>query len=351
MPPPACGPPVESTLPPEGSAAVVPPEAAAEPPSAIERPKVVARCDLQFVPRCNHRHALVRSSCAGTAAVDDEPLVCDGGCGTEIPRGDARWSCYPCDYDVCELCLVSRSGAAVYIGLLKQEEERTSRAEGRLTSAEDRARVAEQALTRKAREERTAVSAASEKRAADAKISAAEERAKTALERVAVLETEVVERRQRSKANLEKMYAAQKERDGLRAELAAKDAACDERVAIEQSAADELRRQLTSTVRELGTYHGDVDALHSLSLEEAESLEERTRAGLLALGARRAALAAEEASERQKRLDCAVCLVGARGIAFAPCGHIATCKECAPKVAECPLCKCVIAQRVAVFLP
>ena len=52
-------------------------------------------------------------------------------------------------------------------------------------------------------------SSASERRAAEARVLAAEERASAAAAEVARLEKEVVERR-RSKANLEKMYAAQR---------------------------------------------------------------------------------------------------------------------------------------------
>ena len=44
-------------------------------------------------------------------------------------------------------------------------------------------------------------------------------------------------------------------------------------------------------------------------------------------------------------------LHAARNVAFVPCGHIASCKECAGKMDECPLCKRVIQQRVAVYLP
>ena len=88
------------------------------------------------VPRCNHRHPLVRSRLA-------EPLDCDGKCQKQIPRGDALWSCGVCDFDLCEHCMIGRSGPAVYVGLLSAEEERSRAALAARAKAEERARQAE----------------------------------------------------------------------------------------------------------------------------------------------------------------------------------------------------------------
>ncbi len=62
-------------------------------------------------------------------------------------------------------------------------------------------------------------------------------------------------------------------------------------------------------------------------------------------------LAQDEERERQKRLDCAVCLSEPRAVAYVPCGHIACCRGCAPKVDLCPLCKRSVGQRIPVYLP
>ena len=102
---------------------------------------------------------------------------------------------------------------------------------------------------------------------------------------------------------------------------------------------------------QVAVVHGEPEALRALTLEEAERLEALTRSGLVAVSERRAALAADADAERQKRLDCAVCLVNARSSAFMPCGHIVTCKDCTAKVDECPLCKTKVSGRLHVFLP
>jgi len=47
-------------------------------------------------------------------------------------------------------------------------------------------------------------------------------------------------------------------------------------------------------------------------------------------------------------LSCVVCLNGVRSICCVPCGHLALCSECAPRVNTCPVCRAVITQRIAV---
>ncbi len=69
------------------------------------------------------------------------------------------------------------------------------------------------------------------------------------------------------------------------------------------------------------------------------------------IAARRESLAEAAATERQNSVACAICMAGTRAVAFAPCGHIACCGECAAKVGACPLCKMGIMQRVPIFLP
>ena len=324
---------------------------------SVPAPKWVPKCEFQFAPRCNHRHPMKRHPREAGAAAD-EPLVCDGGCGKEIPPSDPRWSCFPCDFDLCELCLLSRSGGAVYLGLLAAEEKRCAERASELSTMQQRCKAAEERLARKEREDKavevkaTGIAEKGKLAAAEGRAAAADERARAAFAEVARLEQEVVERRQRSKANLEKMYAAQKERDAARAEADSHRVDCEALLAAGRAEAEELQEVLATARKHVAVAQGDVDAVRALtSLEEADQLEARARAALLAIGERRATLAAEAADERQKRLDCAVCLVGARGIAFAPCGHIATCKECAPKVHECPLCKVKISSRVSVYLP
>uniref|UniRef100_A0A7S3AMN0 Uncharacterized protein n=1 Tax=Haptolina ericina TaxID=156174 RepID=A0A7S3AMN0_9EUKA len=39
---------------------------------------------------------------------DDPVLVCDGGCCSLFVRGETRWSCEDCDYDICTPCAFGR---------------------------------------------------------------------------------------------------------------------------------------------------------------------------------------------------------------------------------------------------
>ena len=215
-------------------------------------PKPMPKSEIQFSPRCNHRHALTRHQCeAGSAA--DEPLICDGGCNQIIPPSDPRWSCHPCDFDLCELCLLARSGGAVYLGLLAAEETRTKALSSEVAVMSQRAKAAEQRIAHKEREEKSAemkASVVAEKRVVEAKLAAADERARAALAEVSRLEAEVVERRQRSKANLEKMYAAQKERDLARQQAADEAAEKDAQLAGARAETMALHEELASTRRQ-----------------------------------------------------------------------------------------------------
>jgi hypothetical protein len=46
---------------------------------------------------------------------------------------------------------------------------------------------------------------------------------------------------------------------------------------------------------------------------------------------------------------CKICLDHDQCIAFAPCGHLATCNECSNQCVECPICRAVIMTRLRVF--
>ena len=253
------------------------PDAHAEP--VPNPPKLVPRSQIQFVPKCDHRHALKRTTCALGSAVVDEPLFCDGPCGKEILSSDARWSCFPCDFDLCELCLLQRSGGAVYLGMLAAEERRADAATGRLAAALDRAKHAEDALSRRQKEEAKleaklgAKAAAAERRVAEERLAASAARVEELEASVAKLEEEVAQRRQRSKANLEKMYAARAERDAAIAAQAGKDGEWEATLAAAVQECGELRAQLDTARQQLAVAHGDPDALGRLSYEEVEQLE------------------------------------------------------------------------------
>lgn len=333
-------------------------------PAVSQQPaaSVMPRAEVNFVPRCDHRHALVRTTRA--SGKSEEPLVCDGVCGLEIPHSDARWSCHPCDFDLCELCMLARSGPAVYVRLLAEEEKKSREALGKVEAAEERARQAEARLAQAKKAERAerAESKASnsmvDKKAADARVEALEGRAE-ALERralaaeaeVAQLQVEVVERRTRSKANLDKMFTARKERDAALAQLVSQAEEANARHAEQQKLVEAAQRESEEARRQLAGADGDNDALLALALPEVAQLEAKALASLTRIAARRASLAEQQEAERQKRADCAVCLVAPRTVAYVPCGHVACCSECAPRMAQCPLCKEQIQKRIPIFLP
>ena len=74
-----------------------------EEPQVIEPVPRVARSEFAFVPKCAHRHALKRSG----GGHDQDPISCDN-CSAEIAPSTPRWSCHPCDFDLCEMCLLRR---------------------------------------------------------------------------------------------------------------------------------------------------------------------------------------------------------------------------------------------------
>lgn len=47
---------------------------------------------------------------------------------------------------------------------------------------------------------------------------------------------------------------------------------------------------------------------------------------------------------------CKICLDSEVGIVFLPCGHLATCVNCAPNLQDCPVCRCTIKATVRAFL-
>jgi hypothetical protein len=208
----------------------------------------------------------------------------------------------------------------------------------------------------------------------------AEARALAAEASVARLQSELAERRaaevarqRTSKATLEKMFTARKERDAAHRERDAahreREAARGERdaVAAQLAAADEgaeqARRALEArhrqereeasqeAARQLARARGDADAIGGMTLQEAAQLAPQLARAAARVATRHAQLAEAAEEERQKRTECAVCFSAARTIAFDPCGHIACCNACALQVGQCPVCKQGIQRRVSVFLP
>ena len=201
----------------------------------------------------------------------------------------------------------------------------------------------------------------------------AETRALAAEASVARLQSELAERRaaevarqRTSKATLEKMFTARKERDaahrerdaaqGERDAAAAQLAALDEGAEQARRALEEAHRQAREeasqeAAKRLARARGEADAMVGMTLHEAAALAPQLAGAAARVATRHAQLAEAAEEERQKRTECAVCFSSARTIAFDPCGHIACCNACALQVGQCPVCKQGIQRRVSVFLP
>ena len=48
--------------------------------------------------------------------------------------------------------------------------------------------------------------------------------------------------------------------------------------------------------------------------------------------------------------DCAVCISSPRNVYFRPCGHVCVCSACAAQLAQCPVCRGAVAERLPAFL-
>ena len=71
--------------------------------------------------------------------------------------------------------------------------------------------------------------------------------------------------------------------------------------------------------------------------------------------------AKDELSKRVKELEgkveayrsmftCVVCMAAHVAVAFAPCGHVSTCEECASQLGTCPLCRQTVKTRLRVYV-
>lgn len=187
-------------------------------------------------------------------------------------------------------------------------------------------------------------------------------RAQMAEAEVAKLKRELDAVRARSKPHIENKIRARKERDEALSQLAAREqsmaeqdsesvAAAREEARAAKTEAEAAMAELEEARAHLRAARGEAEALAAMPYAEVERLVQLNAAAQLKMLERCEALRKREEREHVDRTSCAVCLTEARSIAFAPCGHVACCKGCAPKLDACPLCKKGIAQRVAIFLP
>lgn len=58
----------------------------------------------------------------------------------------------------------------------------------------------------------------------------------------------------------------------------------------------------------------------------------------------------EQLRRLQEERTCKVCMDREVSIVFIPCGHLVVCKECAPSLRKCPICRGTIKGTVRTFL-
>jgi len=58
----------------------------------------------------------------------------------------------------------------------------------------------------------------------------------------------------------------------------------------------------------------------------------------------------EEVAAYQRPNECSVCLVRVKNVVFMPCRHLCACMECSENVAQCPICRGLIHNRIRVYL-
>ena len=296
-------------------------------------------------------------------------------CGEgDAPLGCKREACrktwhYPCALDPDQGLVILEDEFCVACPkcheILKREEREAAKRQAEAAKREEAGSAPKPAAAAASRAPAPAPTASA--------LRDAEARALAAEASVARLQSELAERRaaevarqRTSKATLEKMFTARKERDAAHRE---RDAARGERdaVAAQLAAADEgaeqARRALEArhrqereeasqeAARQLARARGDADAIGGMTLQEAAQLAPQLARAAARVATRHAQLAEAAEEERQKRVECAVCFSAARTIAFDPCGHIACCNACALQVGQCPVCKQGIQRRVSVFLP
>ncbi|XP_038843384.1 putative inhibitor of apoptosis [Salvelinus namaycush] len=58
----------------------------------------------------------------------------------------------------------------------------------------------------------------------------------------------------------------------------------------------------------------------------------------------------EQLRRLQEERTCKVCMDKEVNMVFIPCGHLVVCKECAPSLRKCPICRGLVKGTVRTFL-
>lgn len=58
----------------------------------------------------------------------------------------------------------------------------------------------------------------------------------------------------------------------------------------------------------------------------------------------------EQLRRLQEERTCKVCMDQEVSVVFIPCGHLVVCKDCAPSLRKCPICRGTVKGTVRTFL-
>eukprot|EP01083_Nonionella_stella_P042788 115505_1 len=94
------------------------------------------------------------------------------------------------------------------------------------------------------------------------------------------------------------------------------------------------KKQNEEMSKKLSLYQGKSDVVHTLNLEQLNSLENELQNGMTVI---------KEARERllENKLLCVICLTNSKNIVMQPCGHLDVCNQCETQLSPktCPRCQ------------
>ncbi|XP_008554578.1 baculoviral IAP repeat-containing protein 7-B isoform X1 [Microplitis demolitor] len=94
--------------------------------------------------------------------------------------------------------------------------------------------------------------------------------------------------------------------------------------------------------KKLAGYNGDNKEASVINIRKDKKADAQTDNGPLSL---------EEENRRLKEARlCKICMDREVSVVFLPCGHLATCVQCAPSLTDCPMCRQEIRATVRIFL-
>ena len=99
----------------------------------------------------------------------------------------------------------------------------------------------------------------------------------------------------------------------------------------------------------LGAIEDLVENQKSIKLDDSKKPEDQDSGYSEAAAAYDQKLKEENNRLKEERL-CKICVEREVGVVFIPCGHLATCLNCAPSFDKCPVCRTKITSAVRTFI-